>query len=197
MSAQRGWRGYRVLDALAVVGGLLTVLLLVLPASVTDAPDRPRLPAVPNAASGEGREEIMRQRATAEAGQVEALRRAMVQTNLFSASRREPTARFVAPGAEPTPAMPLAVDAGPAGLEPPTPDTELQLFGIVSGDGGAKALIQLPVAGAPPRLLGVGESMGGVRVLRIAGDRVVISTSSGTRTLRLSRVVPDSSENQP
>ena len=197
MSAQRGWRGYRVLDALAVVGGLLTVLLLVLPASVTDAPDRPRPPVAPNAASGEGREEIMRQRATAEAGQVEALRRAMVQTNLFSASRREPTARFVAPGAEPTPSMPLAVDAGPAGLEPPTPDTELQLFGIVSGDGGAKALIQLPVAGAPPRLLGVGESMGGVRVLRIAGDRVVISTSSGTRTLRLSRVVPDSSENQP
>ena len=197
MSAQRGWRGYRVLDALAVVGGLLTVLLLVLPASVTVAPDRPRLPAAPNAASGEGGEEIMHQRATAEAGQVEALRRAMVQTNLFSASRREPTARFVAPGAEPTPSMPLAVDAGPAGLEPPTPDTELQLFGVVSGDGGAKALIQLPVAGAPPRLLGVGESMGGVRVLRIAGDRVVISTSSGTRTLRLSRVVPDSSENQP
>ena len=197
MSAQRGWRGYRVLDALAVVGGLLTVLLLVLPASVTDAPDRPRLPAAPNAASGEGSEEIARQRAIAEAVHVEALRRAMVQTNLFSASRREPTARFVAPGAEPTPSMPLAVDAGPAGLEPPTPDTELQLFGIVSGDGGAKALIQLPVAGAPPRLLGVGESMGGVRVLRIAGDRVVISTSSGTRTLRLSRVVPDSSENQP
>jgi hypothetical protein len=186
-----------VLDALAVVGGLLTVLLLVLPASVTVAPDRPRLPAAPNAAIGEGREEIMRQRATADAGQVEALRRAMVQTNLFSASRREPTERFVAPGAEPTSAMPLAVDAGPAGLESPTPDTELQLFGIVSGDGGPKALIQLPVSGAPPRLLGVGESMGGVRVLRIAGDRVVISTSSGTRTLRLSRVVPDSSENQP
>jgi hypothetical protein len=196
VSAQRGWRGYRVLDALAVVGGLLTVLLLVLPASVTVAPDRPRLPAAPNAAIGEGREEIMRQRATADAGQVEALRRAMVQTNLFSASRREPTERFVAPGAEPTPST-LPVDAGPAGLESPTPDTELQLFGIVSGDGGPKALIQLPVAGAPPRLLGVGESMGGVRVLRIAGDRVVISTSSGTRTLRLSRVVPDSSENQP
>lgn len=196
MSAQRRWRGYRVLDALAVVGGLLTVLLLVLPASVTDAPDRPRLPAAPNAAIGEGRDGIARQRATADAGQVEALRRAMVQTNLFSASRREPSARFVAPGAEPTPST-LPVDAGAAGLEPPTPDTELQLFGIVSGDGGAKALIQLPVAGAPPRLLGVGESMGGVRVLRIAGDRVVIATSSGTRTLRLSRVVPDSSENQP
>lgn len=196
MSAQRGWRGYRVLDALAVVGGLLTVLLLVLPASVTNAPDRPRLPAAPNAATGEGRDEIARQLTTADAGQVEALRRAMVQTNLFSASRREPTERFVAPGAEPTPST-LPVDAGAAGLESPTPDTELQLFGIVSGDGGAKALIQLPVAGAPPRLLGVGESMGGVRVLRIAGDRVVIATSSGTRTLRLSRVVPDSSENQP
>ena len=196
MSAQRGWRGYRVLDALAAVGVLLTVLLLVLPASVPVAHNGYRLPAAPSAAGGAGREDVARRRATAAAEHVEALRRAMVQTNLFSASRREPTERFVAPGAEPTPST-LPVDAGPAGLESPTPDTELQLFGIVSGDGGPKALIQLPVAGEPPRLLGVGESMGGVRVLRIAGDRVVISTSSGTRTLRLSRVVPDSSENQP
>jgi hypothetical protein len=72
-----------------------------------------------------------------------------------------------------------------------------QLFGIVSVGGTPRALLQLRSPAEPPRLLGVGDAFGGVRVVRIAGDRVVISSSSGTRTLRLSRVVPDSSENVP
>ena len=76
-------------------------------------------------------------------------------------------------------------------------DTGPQLFGIVSVGGTPRALLQLRSPAESPRLLGVGESFGGVRVVRIAGDRVVISSSSGMRTLRLSRVVPDSSENVP
>jgi len=67
----------------------------------------------------------------------------------------------------------------------------------VSVGSALRALLQVRTSSEPPRLLGVGESFGGVRVVRIADDRVVISSSSGTRTLRLSRVVSDSSENVP
>ena len=130
------------------------------------------------------------------AATIDSLARAIVRTNAFSASRREPTVHFVAPGSE---AALMAPVPAPGGDEPAPIDGEAgpQLFGIVSVGGTPRALLQARSASEPPRLLGVGESFGGVRIVRIAGDRVVISSSSGTRTLRLSRVVPDSSENVP
>ena len=185
-----GWRGYRALDALAAVCVVLAVVTLVLPASTTVAPAELRVLSARAASS---------QASNSAGAAVDSVRREIVRTNAFSASRKEPTARFVAPGSEPTPPMPSAFDAGagPGAFAAADVDAGPRLFGIVSVDGSLRALLQVRSASEPPRLLGVGETSGGVRVMRIAGDRVVISTSSGTRTLRLSRVVPDSSENAP
>jgi len=192
MSAMTGWRGYRALDALAALCGVLTVVMLVLPASLNVAPAGLRVRAAREASSPVS---------SSTGAAIDSLQREIVRTNAFSASRKEPTARFIAPGSEPTPPMPSAFDAGAGpgadAFAPPDVETGPRLFGIVSVDGSLRALLQVRSASEPPRLLGVGESSGGVRVTRIAGDRVVISTSSGTRTLRLSRVVPDSSENEP
>lgn len=191
MSAASGWRGYRALDALAVVCGAIAVVILILPASTSVAPDRLRI------TSPDG-EAARASRGTAFATSVatDSLARAIVRTNAFSASRKEPTERFLAPGSEPAP---TASVFEPTGGAPAAYDVETgpQLFGIVSVGGTPRALLQLRAEAEPPRLLGVGESFSGVRVVRIAGDRVVISSSNGTRTLRLSRVVPDSSENVP
>lgn len=187
MSATFGWRGYRALDVVSAVCGVIAVVMLVLPASTTVTPDDVQV-AVTASASARTPRTV--------AAAIDTLARAIVRTNPFSASRKEPTARFVAPGSEVAPMAPVPVPGGDA---PATADLDggPQLFGIVSLSGTPRALLQLRSAAEPPRLLGVGESFGGVRVVRITGDRVVISSSSGTRTLRLSRVVPDSSENVP
>lgn len=190
MSAINGWRGHRAVDALAAVCGVLTLVLLAWPVSTTVAPDDLRVATATDtswrAAGGP---------ATA----IDSLARAIVRTNAFSASRTEPTARFVAPGAEPLPAVTggAVFDAGGATGAISDSDAGPQLFGIVSVGGTPRALLQLHSSSEPPRLLGVGDAFGGVRVVRIAGDRVVISGSSGTRTLRLSRAAPDSSEKVP
>jgi hypothetical protein len=191
MSATNGWRGHQGLDAFAVVCGVIAVVLLVLPASTAVAPDALRI-APPS--------EAVARASSSTAATTDSLARAIVRTNAFSASRKEPLARFVAPGSEPAPTVSPTVSAfEPSGsvFAPSEVETGPQLFGIVSIGGTPRALLQLRASTEPPRLLRVGESFGGVRVVRIAGDRVVISSSSGTRTLRLSRVVPDSSENVP
>ena len=191
MSATNGWRGYRALDVLAVVCGVIAVVMLVLPASTAVSPDTLRIAAPDGAAV-----RASNSTTAATSAMTDSLARAIVRTNAFSASRKEPTVRFVAPGSEP---VPTASVFEPTGSAPAAYDVEAgpRLFGIVSVGGTSRALLQLHSEAEPPRLLGVGESFGGVRVVRIAGDRVVISSSSGTRTLRLSRVVPDSSENVP
>ena len=190
MSGLTGWRAYRLLDVLAVICGVSALVMLVLPASTTVSPAGMRVPATLPAAPPA---------AMNSATVIDSLRREIVRTNAFSASRREPRARFVAPGSEPMPqpTVPSAFDASGGSFAPPDLESGPRLFGIVSVGGATRALVQLRTSSEPPRLLGVGESFGGVRVVRIAGDRVVISSSSGTRTLRLSRVVPDSSENAP
>lgn len=188
MSGIAGGRGYRVLDALSALCAVLTVVVLVLPATTNVTPSAFRVPVA--------RRETNAQRIPAAA--MDSVYRAIVRTNAFSASRKEPSVRFVAPGSEPTPPVPSAFDATAAGA-PSQLDAEagVRLFGIVSVDGAWRALLQVRSPTDAPRLLGVGESSGGVRVVRITGDGVVISTSSGRRTLRLTRVVPDSSENVP
>jgi hypothetical protein len=195
MSAMKRWRGHQALDVLTVVCGVLAVVMLALPASTAVTPDALRI-AQPKEAAAR-----VSNRAAATA---DSLARAIVRTNAFSASRKEPLSRFVAPGSEPAPTVSATVSTTLSAFEPggsvfaPSDiETGPQLFGIVSIGGTARALLQLRSPAEPPRLLGAGESFGGVRVVRITGDRVVISSSSGTRTLRLSRVVPDSSENVP
>lgn len=191
MSTTNRVRGYQALDVLSAVCGVIALIVLLVPASTTVTPDNLRVATAGSVSPG----------STIDAARsadvvVDSLARAIVRTNVFSASRQEPRARFVAPGSESAPAAPV-FEPGGNGFAPSDLDAGPKLFGIVAVGDSKRALLQVRSSAEPPRLLGVGESFGGVRVVRIAGDRVVITSSSGTRTLRLSRTVPDSSENVP
>jgi hypothetical protein len=110
---------------------------------------------------------------------------AVVAGNVFSASRRAPTARFTPPGSEPPDAMPRP-DAAPAvgTLDAAGDGDGPRLHGIVTVDGGRRALLLLR-ADEPARLLAVGDRHAGYRVLAIEADRVVLDTGAGRMVLRL------------
>ena len=133
----------------------------------------------------------------------------MVARNVFSASRRAPTVRFVPPGDE-SPAALASRDlmAGGAMLGAPLPppmsdsstgaDVAPRLYGIVSQDDVRRALLLLTDSGESPRLYAVGDRQHGYRILSITSDQVVLATSTGSRTLRLvPRARRDSLENLP
>jgi len=125
----------------------------------------------------------------------------IVAGNLFSATRRAPTARFVPPGTEATGTPPNA----PGMTDDPTGQVDIasvtdgpRLFGIVAQDGRRRALLQLPGTDSVLKLLDIGDRRGGYRVVSISADRVVLASSTGSRTLRLvARTSPDSLENLP
>jgi hypothetical protein len=125
----------------------------------------------------------------------------VVSGNVFSATRRAPRTRFVVPGQEA--AAPANVMAGT--MEPTAGDslaggTEVypRLSGIVGASGERRALLQLNAADGAPRLYRVGDVHAGYRVVRIDPASVVLSSRTGTRTVRLSpRVTPDSLEMMP
>ncbi len=125
----------------------------------------------------------------------------IVDGNVFSATRRAPTGRFVPPGSEPAgaPALTAAmIDGATSGTMGNAGPDSPRLFGIVAQDGRRRALLQLPGADPVPKLLDVGDRRGGYRVVSISEDRVVLATSTGSRTVRLvSRTSPDSLENLP
>lgn len=189
----------RVLDALSVVLAAAAMVLLALPTirgllpeawlEVSPAPMRRPLVVTPVTPVTQT---LVESRAV-----LDSAAQTIVRTNAFSSSRRAPTERFAAPGLDA--AVPTSFDMPDAGggLVPAPEDNVPQLFGIVSADGTLRALLQLQGSPNAPRLMGVGDRQDGMRVQRIERDRVVLSTSTGTRTLRLSRALPDSIENVP
>lgn len=138
----------------------------------------------------------------------------IVQGNVFSSSRRAPAVRFMPPGSDGAVAsaadaarmsaaanaaygaavpMPPEPGAGPDGV----PDAVPALYGIVGIEGVRHALLLLR-GGEPPRLFAVGDRHAGYRISAIERDRVVLATSRGSRTLRLTPSASrDSSENSP
>jgi hypothetical protein len=139
----------------------------------------------------------------------------IVRGNVFSSSRRAPSTRFVAPGAEAPAAMAPAAgayvtspttDAGSGGnaagivsdsMASVNTDAAPALYGIVSVNGSRRALLTLR-AGETPRLFAVGDRHAGYRISAIEADRVVVHTARGSRTLRMARPASrDSSENSP
>ena len=135
----------------------------------------------------------------------------IVSGNVFSSSRRAPTTRFRPPGSEGPPDARLmaAYDVGQstppfmaAGSDAGAPGTSRddpvpRLYGIVTVDGVRRALLALR-AGDAPRLFDIGERYAGYRVTSIDGERVILATASGSRTLRQTRPASrDSSENTP
>jgi hypothetical protein len=121
----------------------------------------------------------------------------VVATNLFSATRRTPRERFTAPGQAPAEPS-LMPDPYASGGDPAPPDEGPRVVGIVLVNGVRRALIDAGAADSTPRLLAVGDRIAGYRVRRIDAEFVELSSSSGTRTVRLSRrSSPDSSESLP
>jgi hypothetical protein len=125
----------------------------------------------------------------------------VVGGNVFSATRRAPRSRFVLPGQEPAGNTNVMLGTmEPAVGDSATGETEAypRLSGIVGASGERRALLQLRAADGAPRLYRVGEVHAGYRVVRIDTTLVVLSSRTGTRTVRLSpRVTPDSLEMMP
>lgn len=192
-------RSPRVLNALSVVLAAAAMVLLALPTirgllpeawlEASPAPMRRPLVVTPVTPVTQT---LVESRAV-----LDSAAQAIVRTNALSSSRRAPTERFAAPGLDA--AVPTSFDMPDAGvgLISSPEDNAPQLFGIVSADGILRALLQIQGSTDAPRLMGVGDRQAGMRVKRIERDRVVLSTSTGTRTLRLSRALPDSIENVP
>jgi hypothetical protein len=58
---------------------------------------------------------------------------------------------------------------------------------VLEVDGSRRALLQVDSADSVPRVVGLGDRLGGYRVRRILADRVELSSASGTRIVRLQR----------
>lgn len=110
----------------------------------------------------------------------------IVRTNLFSASRRAPRVRFTLPGQETT-SEPLAAPPVPADADGP------ELQGVLTVNGMRLALLRVPGVDSVPRVVRVGDRVGGYRVRAIGADRVELSAVSGTRIVRLRRKFPSDS----
>lgn len=134
--------------------------------------------------------------------QTDSLRAIIVSNNVFSSSRRAPTTAFAPPGAawttrEAEPAImagspdPMSDMAG----EPAESVSYPLLSGIVVQQGVRLALLQLRNSDAVPRLYREGDVDASYRIVRVGADHVVVSSRSGSRTLRLA--VPRPSDRTP
>lgn len=175
-STGRSPRGLRISPRWLEWGSLVLTgvgaLLWVMPTGVEVAPRAVRVPAdAPAPPLRSGRDD----------------REALVRSNLFSATRRAPSQRFVVPGQE-NMAPPAMADQTPTAA----PSDETQLFGVLFVDGERRALLQAGGAAADgaeavPRVVRVGDRVGVYRVRRIEADRVELTSASGTRIVRLQR----------
>lgn len=177
-------------DRLAAATAIVLVLLNVWPIGRSVRPVSPAIPAVKGATLAARDDSASIQTAAH-----------IVDGNVFSATRRAPTVRFVPPGTDGAtvqPSMPAMADGAMTDNGFAAPTEGPKLFGIIAQDGRRRALLQLPGTDSVPRLLDIGDRRGGYRVVSIADDRVVLATSTGSRTVRLvSRTSPDSLENLP
>ena len=146
----------------------------------------------------------------------------IVRGDVFSATRQAPRSRFVVPGQpDPSDAAAMAgtamagtamagtamagtakagtaTSSGDAAVADTSGDAMPRVFGIITMSGERRALLQLAPSDAVPRLYRAGDAHAGYRVVRVEADRVILSSSTGSRTLRLSsRATPDSLENLP
>lgn len=193
-----------VLDATAIVCMFAALAMVVIPLRGPSGTDGPPLgsaiatgPSVPNPLSTDASV------APVGMGSLDPLAEQLINTNLFSASRRAPRSAFLPPGVANGATEFAATSADIARESEPghtnTPDIVLE--GIVRQDGRAWALISLrpplsdggdATASPLPRLLTVGGQIGNFRVRTIGSDQVVLTSVRGTRTLRLHR--PPSSD---
>lgn len=206
-------------DVVSAVLAVAALLLWVLPVRVATSPNARADDAGPNSATasatkpgGESAGSIagatasVSGAASLSAGPTDTLAPVIVNGNLFSASRRAPTTRFVVPGradatdnalngaamtnAAAAASMTDSIAGGNAdGTSYP------RLSGIVTMNGERRALLQLSSGDGVASLYRVGDVHAGFRVLDIGGDVVVLTSKAGTTRLRLTaRRMQDSLE---
>lgn len=164
------------LDGLAVLVLLVALAAWLWPLATTVTPREMRVPDVPRPAVTDSAAVL------AIAGRDDDAEQRIIANNLFSVSRRAPRSRFVLPGQEPPEALaPTDADVALADAAGP------QLFGIMVLDGVRQALLQVSAADSVPRVVRVGDRVGPYVVRSITQDRVVLSSSSGPRIVRLAR----------
>ena len=120
---------------------------------------------------------------------------AVIRGNIFSATRHAPTVPFSAPGREVSMSTTVAAPAqGVAADSSAWP----RLSGIVVVGGERRALLQVVESDGVPQLYRVGDAHAGFLIVRVGADAVVLSSKSGTRTLRLSsQPAPDTLKHFP
>lgn len=122
----------------------------------------------------------------------------VVNGNVFSATRRAPTVRFVVPGQTALDMAPMTASMSPAASGDGEGNGLPRLSAIVAMDGERRALLQFVVSDGAPRLYRVNDVHSGYRIVRIDSNAVVVASRAGTRTLRLSqRAAPDTLEKRP
>jgi hypothetical protein len=200
-SARRALPLGRAVDVLSVVCVLLAAVLWLWPASSDVRAEPANANANANASTIANAMPVAMAvapplRAPGLMSAADSLVAAVVAGNVFSASRRAPTTRFMPPGS-------ITSDAptSNAALLAPTPtgvadaDALPRLTGIITLNGERQALVQLTAGDGVPRLYRAGDSHAGYRIERIGADFVVLTLRTGTRTLRLNaRALPDSLE---
>ncbi len=163
------------LQAVTAGGLIATAALFAWPASTAVASVAPTLPALTAAVPP------MPSTATA-------LTDSIVNANIFSLTRKAPTARtFVAGPVDPVLAATAAASDSMGGVEMTSPDADPvpALYGVVNGPLGAAALLRLDPAARGSRLFHLGEGVGGYRVRSIGADRVELSGPTGPVVLTL------------
>lgn len=195
-SAARRIHPTRWLDALSALCAVAAVVLLLLP-TPRDVP--PNATTTPNADPTDRSAPTVSAVAFAEP-RADSLMAVVVNGNVFSATRRAPSSRFVVPGQGldiPTPPVAYAPPAGGA-MRDTAADPLPRLSAIVAMNGERRALLQFVASDVSPRLYRLNDVHAGYRIVRIESDHVVLASRSGTRTLRLSqRATPDTLKNPP
>lgn len=107
----------------------------------------------------------------------------IVSQNMFSSTRAAPRVRYTPPGAGDEPDVAFPGEPADAGMivETPLP----QVFGTMTGPGGATALIQPDPASASGRLYREGEQVGEYRIIQITSGSVVVRGPGGRHELKI------------
>lgn len=156
-----------------VLYGLAALLLLVaLALRIAPAPASAGFPA----GAGGTESGVSRPGVTGDSGQAAA---AVVQGNVFSASRSAPRVRFIPPDLVP-------VDTRQLTRRPP-PTPRLRLFGTVVGPSGTAALIDADPAVRGAEIYQVGDMVDGKEIVAVSESTVVLTGTggSGRTVLRL------------
>ena len=107
----------------------------------------------------------------------------IVDENMFSSTRAAPRVRYTPPGAGD--ATDFASEPAPASTEIVVDAPLPQVFGTMTGPGGATALIQPDSAGASGRLYREGDQVGQYRIIRITSGSVTVRGPGGRHELRV------------